>query len=358
MPKFIKGLELSENFYREAVLPILNKEFPGLSHSAGLLDYGSDLLGFDTERSMDHGWGPRVMLFLKPEDISGNKERMLKVMANRLPLEIRGFSTNFGRHEDGTSDMVAVSQGPVNHQVTVTTLPEFVQSRLGLAYPLALSNLDWLAIPQQRLAVLQSGAIYFDGLGELESLRSALAWYPDELWLHLMACQWEQIAQEEPFVGRCGHSGDELGSQLVAARLVKQLMQLCFLMEKRFRPYSKWLGSAFARLNCAMRIKMHLEGVLNSNGWKERETHLSLAYGQAAQMHNALGLTPALSTEVTPFFNRPYLVIKGGRFADALRAGIKAPEIKGLPKGLGSIDQVTDNVDILENLDRSKKMIS
>lgn len=357
MPEFIKGLELSGILYREAVAPILEKEFPGLRHSAGLLNYGSDLLGFDSERSMDHGWGPRVMLFLRPEDIGVNKDRIFRVMAEKLPVEIRGFPTHMGRHDDGTIFMQAIEKGPVNHQVSVTTVQEYAGGRLGLGWPIKLSTRDWLAIPQQRLAALQSGGVYFDGLGELEPMRRTLAWYPHELWLHLMACQWDQIAQEEPFVGRCGHAGDELGSQIVAARLVKELMQLCFLMEKRYRPYSKWLGSAFARLNCAMEMKMHLEGVLACDGWKERETQLSLAYGQVAQMHNALGLTEALSTEVTPFYHRPYQVIKGGRFADALRAGIKDTGIKGLPKGLGSIDQITDNVDILENLDRSKKMI-
>src|SRR6185503_11485812 len=116
-----------------------------------------------------------------------------------------GFSTHMERHEDGTIFMKALEKGPVNHQVSITTTEEYVKNRLGLGWPLKLSARDWLGMPQQRLAALQSGGIYFDGLGELEPLRRALAWYPHELWLHLMACQWEQIAQEEPFVGRCGH---------------------------------------------------------------------------------------------------------------------------------------------------------
>ena len=37
--------------------------------------------------------------------------------------------------------------------------------------------------------------------------------------------------------------GDELGSQVVAARLVREIMKLAFLMEKKYAPYSKWLGT-------------------------------------------------------------------------------------------------------------------
>jgi len=39
---FIKGLQLSEIFYREAVGPILGGRFPGLAYSAARLDGGSD----------------------------------------------------------------------------------------------------------------------------------------------------------------------------------------------------------------------------------------------------------------------------------------------------------------------------
>ena len=65
---FIKGLDLGRIFYEEAVRPILNKHFPDLAHSAGLLGLGSEVLGYDTAQSMDHDWGPRLMLFLTQAD--------------------------------------------------------------------------------------------------------------------------------------------------------------------------------------------------------------------------------------------------------------------------------------------------
>ena len=45
MAEFIKGLELSESFFLEIAKPILDVHFPDLKYSAGLIGYGSDVLG-------------------------------------------------------------------------------------------------------------------------------------------------------------------------------------------------------------------------------------------------------------------------------------------------------------------------
>lgn len=45
MNDFIKGLELCEGFFDECAKPIIDKYFPDLQYSAGLIGYGSDVLG-------------------------------------------------------------------------------------------------------------------------------------------------------------------------------------------------------------------------------------------------------------------------------------------------------------------------
>ncbi|MDE0312275.1 MAG: hypothetical protein OXI52_08420, partial [Caldilineaceae bacterium] len=64
--KYISGMELSRRFYWEAVRPVLERSFCGLPHAAALIGAGSETLGFDDEMSTDHGWGPRLQLFLCP----------------------------------------------------------------------------------------------------------------------------------------------------------------------------------------------------------------------------------------------------------------------------------------------------
>jgi hypothetical protein len=48
---FIPAAELSRAFYAEVVRPLLGDR----PHGAALLGWGSDVLGYDTERSTDHG---------------------------------------------------------------------------------------------------------------------------------------------------------------------------------------------------------------------------------------------------------------------------------------------------------------
>ena len=55
----ISGLQLSQRFYAHVVAP----QLAGIPHSAALFGWRSDVLGYDTERSTDHGWGPRVLVF-------------------------------------------------------------------------------------------------------------------------------------------------------------------------------------------------------------------------------------------------------------------------------------------------------
>src|SRR4051812_32941104 len=95
MSTFIPGLELSRFFFVEMVKPILNIEFPDLQFSAALIGSGSEILGFDTELSSDHHWGPRVMLFVKEGDYERCHDAINEILRHKLPPKFRGYSTNF-----------------------------------------------------------------------------------------------------------------------------------------------------------------------------------------------------------------------------------------------------------------------
>jgi hypothetical protein len=355
---FIKGLELSELFYEEAVKPILAKNFPDLTYSAALIGLGSEVLGFDTPQSMDHDWGPRLMLFLAEADHETCRDEMDQVLRQELPGEIHGYPTNFGHHDDGTTVMSATDSGPIHHGVMFLTVQCFFKYVLNFDPTGDIRPVDWVSVPQYRLLMLTAGRVFHDGLGQLEPIRARLRYYPDDVWLYLLAAQWRRIAQEEAFMGRCGQVGDDLGSRLIAARLVRDLMHLCFLMERRYAPFIKWLGSAFGQLNCAAELLPVFGHVLEANSWEERQTHLTIAYEFAAKMHNALGITDPLPAEVSQFHKRPFLVIHADRFVDAIRAAIKSEEVLALPEHLGSFDQFIDSTDAQSYLGRLKAMYS
>jgi hypothetical protein len=271
----------------------------------------------------------------------------------------RGYSTHFGEPDaEGVQVRADRDAGPVDHKVEVHTPHQFCLDRLGVDPRGGLQFQDWLILPQQKLLEFTAGGVYHDGLGELEEIRARLAWYPRDVWLYLLAAQWQRISQQEPFVGRAGEVGDEMGAHLVANTLVRDLMRLCFLMERRYAPYTKWFGTAFSRLDSAPVLTPSLHGVLRADSWQKRERHLCAAYEAVAHLHNALGITAPLAEHVSFFHNRPFRVIHGGRFASAIVDAITDQEMRDLVTRaglIGAIDQITDNVDALSFPERYVK---
>ena len=343
MPAFVRGLQLSALFYEDAVMPILATLLPSSAYAAALLGPGSEVLGYDTPLSTDHDWGPRLLLFLAARHDPADIQRIAQALDQRLPPTFYGYPTRFTLTHDAPGT-------PPRHHVTVQTVRAYVAAHLGLDPGTAWQPADWLSVPEQTLLELTAGAVYHDGPGELTALRARLAFYPHELWLYLMAAQWHRIAQQEAFVGRAGDVGDELGSRLLAAAPVRDLMRLCFLIERRYAPYSKWFGTAFARLACGPALGPLFEQVLQAGEWHTREAALAAAYGAVVERHNGLALTAPMEATVSPYYTRPYLVVHAGRVADALRAAIADPAVRFLP-AYGSIDQVSDNTDLLGNVE-------
>ncbi len=351
MTKFIPGLQLSKFYYQKAIKPILDKEFPKLKYSAALFGWGSEVLGFDTEISSDHHWGPRVFIFLSEKDFPKYKDQICKALADNLPYEFMGYSTNYSAPaSNGVQHAINITSGPVNHMVKVFTVRSFYEMRLGFDPNKNTTSENWLTFPQQRLLEMVSGEVFYDGLGELAKVREKFNYYPKDIWLYILSCQWTKISQEEAFVGRAGDVGDELGSQVVASRLVRELMKLGFLMEKKYYPYSKWFGTAFSKLKIAKQLAPILRNVLLSKSCKEREKYLAKTYEIVAKTHNSLKITKPLSTKVSKYYGRPYLVIHADTFAEAIKKGIIDPKVKNIKTNIGAIDQFTDSTDVTENL--------
>ncbi len=344
--KFIKGLKLSELFFVEAVKPILDEKFPELVYSAGRFNGGSDVLGYDTPRSMDHDWGCRLELYLREDDLERYRSDIKQTMAENLPHEIHGLPTNFTRLEEDGGTIAPVESGPLQHRVECFDIDRFVHSHRAFNPNQELTILDWLTITQQDLRTIQSGKVFHDGLSEIKSIQEKLRWYPHDLWLYLLSAQWRRISQEEHFVGRCGQVEDELGSRVIAARMVHEMMGLCFLMERQHAPYSKWFGTAFKELRCAGALSPVFHEVFNAATWREREAALAKAYEYVAEAHNALGVTEPLSAKVSQFHSRPFLVIQAWEFADVIWDAIEDEEVKRLPKYVGSVDQFSDSTDV------------
>jgi hypothetical protein len=342
---------MCRDFFFEAVQPITVASFPDLRYSAALIGPGSEAIGCDDRRSADHHYGPRVLLFLDPAKESCRDE-LDQALRNHLPVSFGGYPTNFGApnpNDNGVRLLQAIDSGPVNHMIQLLTVRPWFLDYLGWDIDQPLNSAAWLTFPQQKLLTITVGEVFRDDLG-LSRLREQLAWYPHDVWLYMLAAGWNRIGQEEHLMGRAGEVGDEVGSALIAARLVHDVMSLCFLMARRYAPYPKWFGTHFARLPIGSTLLPILRGAQTASCWQDREKQLVQAWEILAEHHNALALTDPLPTKASAFWGRPFQVIHGERFAEALIARITDPAVQAIAHRtcIGSIDQFSDNTDLRE----------
>jgi hypothetical protein len=334
---FESGIELNRRFYDDVVGPIMA---PWV-HSAALVGWGSDVLGYDTERSTDHGWGPRLQVFVGEGDAPAART----ALDADLPETFAGRPVRYGWDE-----------WPVRHHVDIAPIGTWLHGQLGYnASESNVSTLDWLVTPQQKLLEVVRGAVYHDGLGTLEPLRAELAYFPDDVWAWMLACQWRRVWQEEPFTGRTAEVGDEIGSRLLAARLAREAMRLHFLYAREYWPYTKWFGTAYARLPDAADVLPSLNDAVAATDFPTREKALTRVYETMARMHNNSGLPFVDDPTVRPFYGRPFLVPQSDRFVDACLAAVTDELLRPLPL-VGSIDQFVDSTDVLSRPDDAVRL--
>ena len=302
---FVSGLEMSRRFYQEKVRPVV-----GVPHSAGLLGRGSEVLGFDDEMSTDHNWEPRALLFVR-EGVTLEPD---------VPDEFEGRPC----------------------LVEVHTLRSYYQKQLGFDPGQELAVRDWLTFPEHFLRMQTAGGVFHDDIG-LQAVRDRLNYYPTDVWRYLLIAAWWRVHPEMNLVGRSGYVGDELGSAVMGAQLVHDLMQLCFLMEREYAPYRKWFGTAFSRLACGPSVGPLLREVLRAETWQEREAALMAAYQALGELHNKLEITPPIELGVERMCGRPFKVVWSD-FPGAIAAGIEDPEVKRIAERwpVGGIDQVRE----------------
>lgn len=337
------GIELARAYWHEVVGPLLEAAFPGVPLAAARIGTGSDVLGLDDPTSRDHDWGLRLSVFV-PSDTAAAVGSVGSELERRLPVAFRGHPTRFAF--TGRSD--------ATHQVDVGTVGAFADSRLGFDPQLA-STLDWLSLTGQAALEVTAGEVFADPVGELAAACAALAWYPADVWRHALAADWARLAQELPLMGRAADVGDDLGSRVIGARLSQVAMHLAFLLERRWPPYAKWFGTVFGRLDSAPDLAPHLQRTLSADTLRDRELGLVDALDLLLERQNTLGLTHVERATI-PFWDRPYRH-PDPAIVTQLLAEVTDATLRALPPGLGTIEQRTDNVDVLVDAAARRRMI-
>ena len=331
------GAQCARLYYEQVVGPAVAARWPGLPHAAGRLGSGSDVLGLDDEVSRDHDWGLRLNL-LVPADVAPQVDAHLETV---LPAAFAGLPTRFSTTWDPH----------VRHRVQVEDVPTFVRSRTGIPGLTGLTGLDplavddWLTLTGQDVLEVTAGPVFVDSDGALTTARAALQWYPDDVWRYVVASDWARVAQELPSAGRAAQRGDDLGSRVIAARLVDVAMHLAHLLDRRWPPYAKWLGTSLSRLPRSHVVVAPLAAALSAVSWRAREDALVEAFRTLNQLQSDTGL-PTVDDPVQGFYGRDHRGIRA-EVVEVIERSLTDPTVRGLPRGVGSAEQWSRNVDVL-----------
>ena len=242
----MRGIELSEQYYETYGKPMLEKEFPQLLDlvACGLTGSGSECFGFDDEVSRDHDFEPGFCIFLPLEDIVDRRTAFLLERAyDKLPKEFAGF-------EKAKIQPV----GGRRHGVFRTA--EYFLQKAGTADGV-LTVGQWLQTPEPALSEAVNGRIFFDGYGEVTRIRSALAFYPEDIRRKKLAGNLLLMAQSGQYnYQRCLAHGETAAAQLAVFEFVKSTMAAIFLLNRVYQTYYKW---SFRSLRQLSRLSIEAE---------------------------------------------------------------------------------------------------
>lgn len=233
----MKGLELSEHYYREQCAPALADLFPALSRriAAGLVGEGSECFGFDDELSQDHDWGVSLCLWLNKRDYKKYRNALEETL-NRLPTSYRGYPRRILDPRAGKRE-------------GVWEIGEFYFKQIGLDAPPG-NSLEWMAIPEINLAAATNGKVFADPVGEFSKFRERLlAFYPEEVRRKKVAAQCASAAQSGQYnFPRCIKRKEYVAAAMAESMFIRAVCSTVFLLNKRYKPYYKWLHRALGEL--------------------------------------------------------------------------------------------------------------
>lgn len=243
----MKGLELSQSYFEEYGRPLIHQHFFHYEKqiAAGLVGMGSECFGFDDELSRDHDWGPAFCLWLdRPTYETIGKELQAKLFD--LPKAFAGMS---GRQESSWG----------GGRTGVFEIGHFYKQFIRFDHvPADLK--EWRMIPESNLATATNGQVFTDPSGKFSSFREQLnQYYPEDIRLKKIACRCMIMAQSGQYnFMRCVRRGEFVAAQCAETEFIHTAISMLFLLNKRYKPFYKWMHRALLNLPLLGSVMYHL----------------------------------------------------------------------------------------------------
>lgn len=289
-PSEVKGLAIAEDFFLQWGKPLLEQEFPDLIGriAAGRFS-GSDVLGADDAISRDHNWGPQFSLYLSAADFRQVGTQVAERMNRAAPKQWHGYWV------DGAGDQ----------NVLIECIPDWIREAIGFS-SIPQTDGAWGIIVRPReiggavearesaLYYLKHGALWLNNSAEFAQWRSALAYYPEQVWYARLAEECFRLWQhgEYNFVQRVAKRGDPLATRLCLGKFAEGVMRISLLLQRDYTPYWKWLTYAFRKLDRAAHYAPMLESLLSAT---EAEEQVKLVTQLCHDIHQDLLATGVIT---------------------------------------------------------------
>lgn len=278
-------------FYEKYGAPMIHEIFPEYEHriAVGMVGEGSDCFGFDDEISKDHDYGIGFCMWLLPEDdrqigeaLQKEYDRLLEEYRQRL-INSRGYEADiielFLKKRRGVFEIHAfyedlLGTGAIwNVQEDGSKQPE---DESGQREPL-LDDV-WQRLPEERLATAVNGEVFRDDLGTFTAIRDQIrAYYSDEIRGKRIAEKLHEFSQyAQSNYSRMMARKDYVTAKICVAEGMKAAMGLCYLLDRVYAPYYKWmrkgmeiLGRRSAAPQKIIKLLDRISGLgLQAEAWK------------------------------------------------------------------------------------------
>ncbi len=256
----MKGLDLCRDFFLTHGEPMIKAEFSFLKDrmAAGMVGEGSECLGFDDAVSRDHDWGPGFCLWLTDEDYREFGPE-LQAAYEKLPRVFLGFHRKSARLS--------------GQKTGVFTISGFFRQFTGLSQ--APDNLSqWMSLSDAYLCTCTSGEVFHDPFGRFTDIRkNLLEFYPEDVRRFKIAVKCMVCAQSGQYnMVRSARRGEPVAEAFAKNEFCMGIMDLVFLLKKRYAPFYKWKHRAVKDLGpLGEQIHGGVEKVMGSPNHRETQ---------------------------------------------------------------------------------------